>query len=104
MQGAFFLDVVVRKRTIVLQRFSSKDQTLLIGRNTFFILDLSLDVLNAVGGLNVKGDRFPCEGFDKYLHILWSETENDKAVDGSKNQAQNFPVTELSPSVKEPRR
>merc|ERR1712098_525172 len=46
MQGALLLDVVVRKSSSILQLLSSKDQSLLVWRNTFLVLDLGLDVLN----------------------------------------------------------
>merc|ERR1712126_391309 len=38
MQGALLLDVVVRKSSSILQLLSSKDQSLLVWRNTFLVL------------------------------------------------------------------
>merc|ERR1711935_1045003 len=48
MQGRLLLDVVVRKGTAILKLFAGKDQSLLIWRNSFLVLDLSLDILNRV--------------------------------------------------------
>ena len=48
MQGGLLLDVVVRQGTSVLELLSGKDQTLLIWRNSFLVLDLSLDIVNGV--------------------------------------------------------
>jgi hypothetical protein len=54
----------------VYQLFTSKDQTLLIGRNTFLILDFSLYVFNSVGGFNFKSNCLSGKGLDEYLRRL----------------------------------
>ena len=41
---------------------------LLIRRDTFFILNFGLDIVDCVRGLNFQGDRFACEGLNKDLH------------------------------------
>ena len=56
MQGAFLLDIVVGQRSTVFQLLSSKDQPLLVRWDSFLVLDLGLDVVDGVGGLNLKGD------------------------------------------------
>jgi len=43
------LDVVVAQSTTILELLAGKDQSLLIGGNTFLVLDLLLDVVNGVG-------------------------------------------------------
>merc|ERR1712180_522344 len=40
------LDVVVRQSPTILQLFTSKDQPLLVWRDSFLVLNLSLDILN----------------------------------------------------------
>ena len=35
----------------------------------FLVLDFGLDVVDGVGGLHLKGDRLPREGFDEDLHL-----------------------------------
>merc|ERR1711868_337329 len=67
MQGALLLDVVIRESSSILQLFSSKDQSLLIWRNSFLVLDLGLDILNGVRRLNLKGDGLASQGLDKDL-------------------------------------
>merc|ERR1739848_506681 len=52
MEGALLLDVVVGESSSVLQLLSSEDQPLLIWGDSLLVLDLSLDVLNGVRGLN----------------------------------------------------
>jgi len=63
MQGGLLQDIVVRQRSDILQLITSKDQALLIGRKAFLILDLFLDAVDGVGGLNDQGD-----GLASHLH------------------------------------
>merc|ERR1719422_283282 len=48
MQGAFLLDVVIGESSSIFQLLSSKDQPLLIWRNSFLVLNLGLDILNGI--------------------------------------------------------
>merc|ERR1719232_1233010 len=68
VEGRLLLDVVVRKGSAVLELLSSEDQSLLLWRNSFLVLDLRLDVLDGVIGFNVQGDRLSGEGLDEDLH------------------------------------
>ena len=56
MKGGLFLDVVVAESAAILELLSSEDETLLIGRDTLFVLDFGLDVLDGVGCLHLQGD------------------------------------------------
>ena len=56
MECGFFLDVVVGESAAVLKLFAGEDETLLVGRDAFLILDLRLDVIDGVGRLNLEGD------------------------------------------------
>ena len=47
---------------------SSSIVPLLIWGNTLLILDLSLDILNGVRGLDLKSDGLTREGFHEDLH------------------------------------
>ena len=73
VEGALLLDVVVRKSATVLELLSSKDEALLVSRDAFFVVDLSLDVLNAIAGLDVQGNGAASECADKNLHCLQGE-------------------------------
>merc|ERR1712112_171169 len=75
MQGAFLLDVVIGEGSSIFQLLSSKDQSLLIWRNSFLVLDLSLDILNGIRRFNLKGDGLASEGLDKDLHTS-SQSQN----------------------------
>ena len=68
MESRFLLDIVIRKSSSVLKLLSSEDESLLIGWNSFLVLDLGLDVLNAVRGLDLEGDGLASEGLDEDLH------------------------------------
>ena len=79
MKSAFFLDVVVTECSTIFELFTSEDQSLLIGWNTFLVLDLGLDVLDGVGGFDFQGDGLSGEGLDEDLH---SSTETQDQVEG----------------------
>ena len=85
MEGRLLLDVVVGEGSSVLQLLSSEDQSrqyileqnimsssivpLLIRRNSLLVLDLGLDVLDGVRGLDLEGDGLTREGLDEDLHF-----------------------------------
>jgi hypothetical protein len=52
----------------ILQLLAGKDQSLLIRGNTFLVLDLGLDVVDGVGGLDIKSDGLASEGLHENLH------------------------------------
>ena len=70
VEGGLLLDVVVAESSSVFELLSSEDESLLIGWNTFLVLDLGLDVLDGVGGLDLKGDGLASQGLYKDLHLL----------------------------------
>merc|ERR1711908_251917 len=75
MQSTLLLYVVVRQRASVFQLLARKDQALLVWRNAFLVLDLGLDIVNGVTGLNIKGDGLASQGLDKDLHTT-AETQH----------------------------
>merc|ERR1712002_1118149 len=68
VEGRFLLDVVVGERPSILQLFTSEDQSLLIWRDAFFILDLGLHVLDGVRWLNFESDGLAGQRLHKDLH------------------------------------
>ena len=56
MKSGFLLNVVIRKSTVVLQLLSGEDQALLIWGNSLLVLNLSLDVINGIRGLDVQSN------------------------------------------------
>jgi len=75
VKSALLLDVVVGKGVAVLKLLAGEDETLLIRRDTFLVLDLGLHVINAVTRLNLKGDSLASESLDEDLHTT-TKTEN----------------------------
>ena len=67
MEGGLLLNVVVRKSAAVLKLLSGENQSLLIRRDSFLVLDLSLDVVDGVRWLNIEGDGLTSEGLDENL-------------------------------------
>ena len=62
MESRLLLDVVVGERSTVLKLLSSENESLLIGRDSFFVLNLRLDVVDRVGRLDLESDRLSGEG------------------------------------------
>ena len=68
VQSALFLNIVVGKSTAILKLLASEDETLLVGRDTFLVLDLGLDVVNGVRRLDLEGDSLAGQSLHKDLH------------------------------------
>merc|ERR1711933_257190 len=68
MKGGFFLNVVITQSSSIFKLLTSKNQTLLIRRNTLFVLDLSLYIINGIRRFHIQGDGLSSQGFDKNLH------------------------------------
>jgi len=63
-----FLYIVIRKCTSILQLLASKDQSLLVRRDTFLVLDLSLYVFNGIRWFHFQSNCLPCQSLHKNLH------------------------------------
>ena len=61
VQGRLLLNVVVRKGATILKLLSSENQTLLIWGDSLLVLNLSLHVLDRIGGLDVESNSLSCE-------------------------------------------
>jgi len=79
MESGFLLDVVVRESSSVFKLLSSEDESLLIGWDSFLILNLGLDVLNGVRWLNLKGDGLSSESLDEDLHTSTKSEDQVKS-------------------------
>merc|ERR1719163_2363794 len=75
MESRLLLDVVVGESSSILELLSSEDESLLIWWNTFLVLDLGLDVFNAVCWLNIEGDGLSSKSLDEDLHTT-SKSKN----------------------------
>ena len=67
VKSRLLLDVVVAQGAAILELLSSKDETLLIRRNSFLVLDLGLDVVNGIRWLDIQSDGLASQRLDKDL-------------------------------------
>jgi hypothetical protein len=68
MEGRFLLDVVIREGSSIFKLLSGEDKSLLIWRDTFFVLDLGLDVFDGVCWLDIEGDGLSGKSLNEDLH------------------------------------
>lgn len=71
VKRAFFLYIVVTQSTTVLELLSSKDESLLVGRNAFFVLYLCFDIFDGVRWLHFERNGFTSQCFDEDLNWDW---------------------------------
>ena len=68
VKGGFLLDVVVAESAAVFELFAGENESLLVWWDAFLVLDLGLDVLDGVAGLDLEGDGFAGECLHEDLH------------------------------------
>ena len=72
MESGLLLDVVVREGAAVFKLLSGENQTLLVRRNAFLVLNLRLDIVDGVGGLHLEGDGLSGQGLDDWMaRVSW---------------------------------
>ena len=67
VQGRLPLDVVVGEGAAVLELLAGKDEALLVVGDALLVLDLGLDVVNGVAGLDLERDSLTRQGLDEDL-------------------------------------
>merc|ERR1712100_93661 len=72
VERRLLLDVVVGKRAAVLELLAREDQALLVGGDALLVLDLGLDHVDRVRGLDLEGDGLACQRLDENLHCFCS--------------------------------
>jgi len=108
VKGGLLLDVVVREGAAVLELLAGENETLLVGRNALLVLNLGLDVVDGVRGLDLKGNGLASKGLDENLHGLiekervrcWSQKRKNKGrrreknerKTSEKNKKKKFPI------------
>ena len=65
MEGRLLLDVVVGESTAIFKLLSGEDQTLLVRWNALLVLNLCLNIVDGIRGLDFKGDSLAREGLHK---------------------------------------
>jgi hypothetical protein len=71
---------VIGKGSTVFQLLSGENESLLIRGNTLLVLDLALDIIDGIGGLDFEGNGLSSQGLDKDLHT--SSQSEDKVEGG----------------------
>jgi hypothetical protein len=56
VQSRLLLDIVVAQGSSILQLLTSKDKSLLVWWDTLLVLDLGLDIINGIRGLDFQSD------------------------------------------------
>jgi hypothetical protein len=75
VERGLLLDVVVGESAAILQLLTGEDQTLLVRRDAFLVLDLGLHVVDGVRGLDFQRDGLTSESLDEDLHTT-AETKH----------------------------
>jgi len=57
MKSGLLLDIVITQCSSVFKLLSSENETLLVRRNSFLILNFCFDIVDRVRGLNLESDR-----------------------------------------------
>ena len=68
MEGAFLANVVVSHGSSIFQALSCENQPLLVFWDTFLVMNLPLDGLNAVSSLDLDSNGLSCKCAHKNLH------------------------------------
>ena len=68
MEGGLLLDVVVREGSSVLELLSGEDESLLVRGDTLLVLDLGLDVVDRVRGLDLQRDGLASKSLNEDLY------------------------------------
>ena len=80
MESRLLLDVVVGESSTILELLSGENESLLVWRDSLLVLNLRLDVVDRVGGLDLEGDRLSGKGCRNKSQI---ETQNRNQVEYS---------------------
>ena len=67
--------LLVTQGATIFELLAGEDETLLVGRDTLLVLDLSLDIIDSVRGLDLESDGLSCEGLNEDLHAeMWRKS------------------------------
>jgi len=75
VQRGLFLDVVIRQSATIFELLAGEDETLLVRRDSFLVLNLRLDVVNGVRRLDLERDSLAGQRLHEDLHAT-AETKD----------------------------
>ena len=65
-------NLLVAQGATIFELLASEDETLLVGGDTLLVLDLGLDIVDSVRGLDLEGDGLSGESLNEDLHAgMW---------------------------------
>ena len=67
VQCGLLLNVIITKGAAILQLLTGENQTLLIRGDSLLVLDLGLDIIDAIGRLHLEGDGLTRQSLDEDL-------------------------------------
>ena len=70
MQGRLLLNVVVSEGAAILELLAGKDEALLVRGDALLVLDLGLDVVDGIRGLNLESDGLSSQSLDEDLQRI----------------------------------
>ena len=66
------MGLLVAQGTTIFELLAGEDEALLVGGDALFVLDLGLDIVDGVRGLDLESDGLSSEGFNEDLHArMW---------------------------------
>merc|ERR1711971_333641 len=68
VKSGLLLDVVITEGTSILELLPGKDETLLVRRNSFLVLDLGLYVVDGIGWFHIKSNGLSGQSLHENLH------------------------------------
>mmetsp|Transcript_67849 Transcript_67849/g.180568 ORF Transcript_67849/g.180568 Transcript_67849/m.180568 type:complete len:96 (+) Transcript_67849:133-420(+) len=75
MKSRLLLDVVISKSASIFELLSSEDETLLIWRNSFLVLDLLLYSVDGIRRVNIKSNGLSSQSLNEDLHGSSTKTK-----------------------------
>ena len=80
MKSGLFLNIVVSQGSVVLELFSGEDESLLIRRDSFLVLDFRLHILNRIRRLDLKRETRKSSMQQTYCTVLAGSSSRLTAV------------------------
>jgi hypothetical protein len=71
VKRGLLLNIVICKRTLILQLLAGKNKALLIRRDSLFVLNFLLDRLNRIRWLCIQRNGLSRQGLHENLHLLF---------------------------------
>ena len=94
VQCGLLLNVIITKGAAILQLLTGENQTLLIRGDSLLVLDLGLDIIDAIGRLHLEGDGLTRQSLDEDLYLEYLERSmvrwRYKSLDGAHHVAKNI--------------